>query len=159
MFCLSYVVYIKNLVPASPGVILWVPMFARLKHLFARASGYGLIGFSTFMLDMAVLSFLYYKAGTSYSFAMAIGFFIGVSLNYIFSYFTVFSDTKRSFIRGYLNFVSIATVSLILISTGVFLLTNWYNMPIMIARVLSGATVGCMSFLTNSLLNFKIKLL
>jgi len=126
------------------------------KKLFRRGISYGAVGFSTFLLDIAIIWALLEWTTIPYPVAIAVGFFIGVSINYYISYHWVYAGTAQTFYHGYSIFIILAVIGLSLITLGTTVLVEFFNLPIYIARVIVGLLVGTTGFIINTFFNFKL---
>lgn len=127
-----------------------------IKKLLKRGSKYGLVGFVTFLLDLAMLTALTSFTSISSSLAIAIAFLIAVSINFTISYHWVYAGTERSFHGGYIFFISLAFVGAIIISLSTSWLVVQFALPLLFARVVVGCIVGIINFLINTFFNFKL---
>ncbi len=120
-----------------------------------RLGRYFLVGFSTFALDLLIL-FALLELGVPYLIAVAIGFLIGVSLNYAISRAWVFRGSDRKLRQGYLYFVTAAGTGLFIILSSVGLLVEVFGLPVIVARIIVSGAVGYGNYLFNLYLNFKV---
>lgn len=125
-------------------------------RLFSRLLKYSGVGFGTFLLDLAIVALLAYSVGIPYPYAVAIGFFTGISINYLISYFWVFKGTTRNKYAGYIIFLSIAFGGVILITASTTFLVETLALPLLIARTMVAGVIGCINFLLNTFFNFKV---
>ncbi len=91
-----------------------------------------------------------------YLLAVAIGFVVGISVNYAISRMWVFKGSLRKIHHGYLYFLSAGLLSLIAILTLVGTLVSGFGVPLLIARPIVSGIVGCGNYLFNLYLNFKV---
>jgi putative flippase GtrA len=124
--------------------------------LLKRFSKYTLVGVSTYLFDLGIVALLTYGFGMHYTYAVGIGFLIGISVNYQITYHWVFKGTERRKLTGYIIFGLLALLGMTLIMTGTSLLTEQFGLPLLIARTLVGGFLGIVGFLVNSIFNFKM---
>ncbi len=127
-----------------------------INRLFHRGWKYTTVGVTTFIIDMGILFALVKLTPIFYPVAVAIGFLIGVSINYYLLYHWVFSGTERKFHHGYLYFVSLAILGAFMISGGTALLYENLPISLLMARTIMGGTTGFIGFFVNSFFNFKM---
>lgn len=127
-----------------------------LRRLFSRLVKYSGVGFGTFLLDLAIVALLAYSVGIPYPYAVAVGFFIGISTNYLISYIWVFRGTTRNKYAGYAIFLAIAIAGIILITASTAFLVEMLAIPLLIARIMVAGIIGLMNFLLNTFFNFKV---
>lgn len=117
---------------------------------------YGLVGVSTYLLDLLLI----YTFKTFFAFpdwlAVGIGFLIAVSINYLISYFWVFKGTERDKVAGYVFFICISVTGLIIIVTSTVFIKNYFLVDLYVARTIVAGFVGTANYLLNSFFNFKI---
>lgn len=130
--------------------------FLLFKKLLRRGISYGTVGFGTFLLDLCIITALITWSPIPYPVAVALGFFIAVSINYYISYHWVYAGTTQTFYHGYSFFFILATVGLLVITLGTTILVEFFYIPLFIARTLVGLTVGIMNFILNTFFNFKL---
>lgn len=128
-------------------------MNKRAVYRFAR---YYLVGGSTFLIDLVILFSLTNFFNTPYQWAVAIGFIIGISINYAVSRLWVFSGTERRLHHGYVYFLGGGIVSLTAVLTLVGILVEKVGIPLIFARLVVSGIVGMGNYLFNLYLNFKV---
>lgn len=114
------------------------------------------VGVSTFLIDLVILFVLTNLLAVPYTIAVAIGFIIGMSLNYAISRAWVFRGTERHIHHGYAYFLGGGLVSLTAILTLVTVFVERFGIPLLFARILVSGIVGCGNYLFNLYLNFKV---
>ncbi len=124
--------------------------------LIRRGSRYGTVGLGTFLLDIGILSALLTWTTIPYPLAVALGFFVGVSVNYYISYHWVYAGTVQTFYHGYSFFIIMAVVGILVITLSTTILVEFFYIPIFIARTLMGVAIGIVNFLVNTFFNFRI---
>ncbi len=131
-------------------------MFPSYTQLSRRFFAYSLVGISTYAIDLIII----YIALTWFAFqatsAIALGFLIGVSLNYFFCYTWVFKDTTRHPLLGYLIFGAAAILGVIIITNSTTFLMSALSLNPYIARTLVAIIVGIANFFFNSFFNFRV---
>ncbi|MEK7639454.1 MAG: GtrA family protein [Patescibacteria group bacterium] len=130
--------------------------FDRLGRLSKRFIKYTTVGTGTYLFDVFLIylfrTFGHLPDGT----AVALGFIIAVSVNFLFSYFWVFQGTRRTKLLGYAYFVGLATIGLFIIVNGTLYLHQNLNLNLYLARTIIAGLVGTMNFLINTFFNFKM---
>lgn len=121
-----------------------------------RALRYLAVGVSTFLIDLVILFALTNLLGVPYTIAVAIGFIIGITLNYAISRAWVFRGTEQHIHHGYAYFLGGGLVSLTAILTLVTVFVERLGIPLLFARILVSGIVGCGNYLFNLYLNFKV---
>lgn len=123
---------------------------------FKRLSKYASVGVSTFLIDLGILFSLTTLFHVFYLYAVAIGFGIGITLNYIISRTWVFKGTARTIHHGYIYFVGGGVVSLGVVLTLVGILVGTLGIPLLIARGIVSGIVGIGNYLFNLYINFNV---
>ena len=125
-------------------------------RIISRFSKYGLIGVSTYLLDIGIITVLMHLFDFSQTLAIACGFLVGISINYYFEYHWVFKGTERRQVPGYLIFSIVGFCGLLFImySTNALVLT--FDLPLLVARTITGALLGIFGFFFNALYNFRL---
>lgn len=117
---------------------------------------YSIVGVSTFAIDLAILWVLIDFFEVNLFLAAAIGFLIGVSINYAVSRVWVYQGTNRSFTRGYVYFLILALVGVGATILLMWLLTAFTNLHYITVRVIVAGFVGLSTYLLNLHLNFRV---
>ena len=117
---------------------------------------YSSIGFGTFVFDLSLLYILVEVFIFNYLFCAGAAFFVAISLNYVISRRLVFSETKKGFSSGYLHFLLIALVGMLVTLLGMALLVSVLGIHYLLARCIVACFVGAGNYLSNLYLNFKI---
>lgn len=125
------------------------------KHLL-RFAKYTFVGFSTFVVDLFLIYFLTEILHINYLISVGLSFIIAVTINYHYSRKFVFRETTRELYLGYINFLIIAILGLILIILLMAILVEVFSINYIVARILVACLVGIYNYLTNLLLNFKV---
>ncbi|TAJ15917.1 GtrA family protein [Patescibacteria group bacterium] len=123
---------------------------------FSRFVRYFAVGGSTFLIDLAILYALTTFFHVPYQIAVAIGFGIGVSLNYFIARRFVFKGTERTMHHGYVYFLSAGILGIIAVTSLVSLLVESFGFSLIVARVLVSGCVGIVNYLFNLHVNFKV---
>ncbi|MEX0917652.1 MAG: GtrA family protein [Candidatus Paceibacterota bacterium] len=127
--------------------------FIRLGKRFA---GYGSVGMAAFLLDIALLTLLVTVTSIPFIPALVFSFLVGVSVNFLLQYNFVYAGTKRDAVPGYIFFVILALLSLLVVANGTWFLATYFEIPFLVARVLIGGVSGSINFLLNTFFNFKL---
>ena len=129
---------------------------SRVKNLGVRGAKYSVVGISTYLLDLSILALLLTFTPLHYLLAVAIGFLVGISVNFLISYHWAFKGTEQKPIRGYVFFVLIAFSGVTIATVSVGFLVIQFSVPVLIARTLVGSLTGTANFLINAVFNFKV---
>ncbi|MCA9365977.1 GtrA family protein [Candidatus Kaiserbacteria bacterium] len=127
-----------------------------MQKTIERFIKYTFVGTATFALDLLLLVFLtdYFKV--PYLPAAGVSFLIAVSLNYVLSRRYVFRGSLRSTGSGYLNFLSIAVLGLLIVLAGMYVLVSLLGLPLLPSRLIVAAVTGFWNYLLNLFVNFKV---
>jgi putative flippase GtrA len=117
---------------------------------------YALVGGSTFAFDLVLLFVLvdYFKMNEVV--AAGVAFVIAVSINYLISRTFVFKGTKQGLKTGYINFIIIALIGLLIVTSGMYLMTVVLQWNYLASRVIVAGFTGCWNYLMNLFVNFKV---
>ncbi len=126
-------------------------------NLTKRFLGYSVIGVGTFLFDLYLLNIFTNKLGWYYLQAVVASFLIAVSINYALSRHFVFKGTTRSVTAGYIYFLQIVLVGVLLTTGSVYILVEFTSLEPLQARVYTAGIVGVFNFLMNNFFNFKVK--
>ncbi len=125
-------------------------------RIFARFWKYSAVGISTFLFDIFLIflfkEFLQFNDVT----AIALGFGIAISINFLLSYYWVFKGTSRHRVTGYLYFIGIAFFGACIVLSGTYLLHEYAGMNLYYARILVAGVAGIVNFFINTMYNFKV---
>ncbi len=125
------------------------------KRLVEQLSSYSVVGVTTFILDLALLSVLLFMFDITQPFAIGAAFLIAVHINYISLNFWTYKHSLERVSRTYLYFIVVALTLSFLIPVLVIWLSETFEYEIMTMRIIVGAIIGILSFFFNSFLNFK----
>lgn len=121
-----------------------------------RLGKYSLVGGATFAFDLLLLFVLVDGFAVPPVVAAAAAFLLAVSINYVISRRWVFPGTLRSVHEGYAGFVLIALAGLLIVLGGMYLLTVYFSVNYLLARVTVAAITGFWNYLMNLYVNFKV---
>jgi putative flippase GtrA len=121
-----------------------------------RLSKYTLAGGSTFFIDLALLYLLSLCTTINHSTLIVLSFIVGSTLNYLLCYLWVYRGTSRKKAHGYVYFLLFELITLLLIVEATNALIAHFGIPLIVARICVGIIVGCINFLLNTFLNFKL---
>ena len=131
-----------------------------LKRFFTRRAG-GMLWRNTvvstgvFLVGLGVLWVLVESAGVDPVIATGVSFLVANSIHYIFGRTWIFAGSERKVSTGYLLFLGIAVVGLI-VTVGLFwVLTHWTPMNYLVARVVVSVFAGLAVFVLNAAFNFR----
>lgn len=121
-----------------------------------RFGKYSFVGFSTFLIDFALLFLLTDILKLHYLWAAGSAFLFATSINYIVNRRLVFKGTTRSRSAGYVYFLLIASGGLLIVTSGMYLLVEVLGLYYLLARILVSLLTGVWSYPMNLFLNFKV---
>lgn len=131
-------------------------MLSLMNKALLRFLKYSSVGISTFWLDLALLFVFVEKMKWPYLWATGGAFLIAVSLNYFISRKYVFKETSRSMHAGYIRFISMAILGVILVAWGMKICVGLLGWNYLISRILIAAIVGMWNYLFNLFINFQV---
>ncbi len=117
---------------------------------------YSTVGVSTFLFDLLLLYIFVTVFSIHYIFATGLAFFIAVSINYLFSRKFVFKKTEVVFTKGYIKFIAVATLGIILTVGGMYVFVTIIGIYYLFARCLISLCVGMGNYLFNLYYNFNV---
>ena len=120
---------------------------------FGKSFGVGLV---TFALDLALLSLFIDVFHLYYVVAAGVAFVIATALNYVISRRYVFTGSERGVRSGYLLFLLIGGVGVLIITTLMYVLVDVFAFHYLISRILIAGVVGWWNYLMNLHVNFKV---
>src|SRR5271168_2766642 len=91
---------------------------------FKRFLKYSSIGISTFAFDLLLLYFFTDYLQWNYVIATGVAFAMAISINYYFSRLLVFRGTLKSIHAGYLGFMTIACIGIVVAMVGMSVLVG-----------------------------------
>lgn len=126
---------------------------ARSLKRFAR---YTVVGTSTFAVDLALLYILIDIVALNYLVGAGVAFVCAVSINYFLSRRYVFKGTQRGVRSGYVNFIAIALVGLLIVIGGMYVLVSLLGVGYVAARFVVAVITGFWNYLLNLFVTFKV---
>ncbi len=117
---------------------------------------YGLVGVSTYLLDLLLIFIFRTYLDFPDWLAVGLGFLIAVSVNYTISYLWVFKGTERDKMSGYIFFLIISIAGLLIIVTSTIAIKNFFSIDLYVARTIVATFIGTCNYLINSIFNFKM---
>ncbi|MEN9647859.1 MAG: hypothetical protein RLY57_663 [Candidatus Parcubacteria bacterium] len=126
-------------------------------NTFSRFIKYGVAGGGAFILDFALLYMLLTYTHLHYVFSITIAFIFGTLVNYSINRIYTFNDSEQHIGKGYLYFLIIAAVGIVLTILFVHLLITYLHISVLTSRIIAAGLVYIWSFLANHFLNFKTK--
>lgn len=120
---------------------------------FAKSTGFGII---TFSLDLFLLFLFTDFLHINYLISAGTAFVIAMSINYVVSRRHVFPETTRSIHEGYLYFLLIGGLGLILVTGFMYLYVDVLHLHYIVSRLLTACFVGWWNYLMNLYVNFKV---
>lgn len=116
---------------------------------------YGVAGGAAFILDFYFLYALITWVHMHYLIAVPITFIFATIINYTINRLWVFSDTSRKVGTGYIYFLQIALVGILLTMSAMYIMVEYIHVPTLWARIIAAGFVYFWSFAANYFLNFK----
>lgn len=117
---------------------------------------YTIPGIITFGIDLALLWIFLDFTSLHYIPAAVLAFSIGTSINYVAAHQWVFNGTKRGFHEGYVYFMVLSTIGVVLTAGIMALFVEVIDLKPLPARLLTAAVVGLWNFGMNYFINFKM---
>jgi len=117
---------------------------------------YTAIGTTTFAADLLLLFALIDIFGMNATLAAGGAFAFVITVNYLLSRRFVFLGTHRAFGSGYAIFFLIAAGGLLIVTGGMFILTEILSVHFLVARVAVALVTGFWNYLMNLYLNFQV---
>lgn len=121
-----------------------------------RFLAYAAVGVSTFGVDMGLFLTLITFTPLPSPLAAALGFFVGININYVCSRTLVFTGTRRSWAVGYANFIGFALAGTLLTASGVALLNGLSPLAPAFHRALVAPPIGLLNYAFNLYINFNV---
>jgi putative flippase GtrA len=131
-------------------------MYVSLKNLSVRGARYSIGGISTFLIDLGIVLILTTYTSIHTNVTLVLGFAIGITINYFFSYFWAFKGTSQTLLRGYFYFLIIGICTGVIISYTTTSLMEISALSLLIARTIVATFAGLINFLLNTFFNFKV---
>ncbi len=103
-----------------------------------------------------VLRQMNHTDGPWYIFAVGATFVVGTTIQYFVTHRFVFRDSDREFKEGYVYFMLVAVIGLILTLSLVIIFTYVINIKPIPARVITALIVGIWNFVANYFLSFEM---
>ena len=129
---------------------------AMFSPALTRLLKYATVGVGTLSLDLALLYLFTDVWGVQYVLAAGVAFLISVSVNYLIARKFVFKHSLRSARAGYANFILIASVGLVVVTGGMYLLVEQTSLGVFAARLVVAGVAGVWNYLMNLYVNFKV---
>jgi putative flippase GtrA len=117
---------------------------------------YSSVGVSTFVFDLLLLYILTDFLDLHYITAAGAAFIVAISLNYFLSHKYVFKGSARTIQSGYINFLGIALIGLLLVMGGMYVMVSILGFNYIISRIGIAGLTGFWNYLINLFLNFNV---
>ncbi|CAN5744663.1 hypothetical protein BH11PAT2_BH11PAT2_00960 [soil metagenome] len=127
-----------------------------IPNYLRRFLKYAAIGGSTFGLDLALLYVLVTYVSVNYVIASGISFFLAISLNYVLSRNHVFKGSERLWKAGYINFVAVALIGLVVVTAGMYVFVGILHANYLLSRIGIAIVTGFCNYLFNLFINFNV---
>lgn len=130
-----------------------------MRHLYRslkRFARYTVVGTSTFAIDLVLLYFLIDIVSLNYLIGAGLAFVCAISINYFLSRRYVFKGTQRDVRSGYINFIAIALVGLVIVVGGMYVLVSLLGVGYFIARFSVALLTGFWNYLLNLFVTFRV---
>ncbi len=115
---------------------------------------YTITGCTSFILDLILLWGFTELLHIHYLASAAIAFCIAISVNYVTGRAYAFEKSTRGLVDGYVRFVGIALIGIVLLLAGMYLLVDLWGFSYLIARLCVGGIVGIWNYSINAFWNF-----
>ncbi len=129
-------------------------VMARLWQQLVVFAHYTLFGFLAFLLELSLL-YLYTQNGLPYYYAVPLAFGLSITVQYGFVHWWVFSGSRRPAGFEYLYFIIILLSGMALSTLLVGLISSWFGLGVILARVIAAVFTGTWSFYLNARFNFR----
>lgn len=116
---------------------------------------YCVSGGTAFVFDFAFLYLLTAYTDLHYVIAVLLGFLLGTVVSYSINHFWVFKESQRTVTKGYVYFLQIALIGVLLTVGFVALMIEFFHLNTFAARAIAAGLVFTWSFPANYFLNFK----
>ena len=126
------------------------------KRVIQQLSSYTSVGTGTFLFDLTFLWLLLFVFKITEPLAIGVAFLVAVHINYTILRLWTYRKSPEKLPRTYLYFIVFALIMTFLIPTLVEWLNTTFGLEVMVARIAVGTIIGLISFIYNSLLNFKL---
>lgn len=121
-----------------------------------RLARYCVVGVSTFVFDLGILTYLTKFLAMNPVSAAGIAFFIAITVNYVWSRQYVFHESLEPNHITYSNFIIVAVAGMVLTMGGMHVLVVTGGMHYLYARMALAGFVGIFTYITNLYFNFKV---
>ena len=121
-----------------------------------RFSKYVAIGVSTFAFDLVLLYIFTDYFSWHYIISTGVAFTIAISINYLLSRRYVFKGSLKSIGRGYVAFMSIAFIGVLIAMMGMELFVGILRLQFLNSRIMVAAVVGIWNYFMNLYVNFQV---
>lgn len=121
-----------------------------------RLARYCVVGVSTFVFDLVILTCLTKFLGMNPVYAAGVAFFLAITVNYVWSRRYVFHESLEPNHIAYTNFIIVAVVGMVLTMGGMHVLVVTWGMYYLYARTVLAGFVGIFTYVTNLYFNFKV---
>jgi putative flippase GtrA len=128
----------------------------RISPALIRFIQYSAVGLGTFLIDLWILYVLITFFELNYILAAGAAFLIAVSVNYVCSRRYVFTGTPRGVLYGYINFMLIASIGVLFVMGGMYVLVGQFSLNYLLARCVLGGLTGVCNYILNLYVNFKV---
>jgi putative flippase GtrA len=126
------------------------------QRLINRFGAYTTVGFTTFLIDLALIWIFINLLHIRESLAIGAAFLIAVHLNYAALRWWVYRKTHERNTRTYSYFVTLAIIVSFIIPTLVGWFEVWFDLEMFTARIIVAMILGLIGFSFNTLFNFRL---
>lgn len=120
--------------------------------LFLR---YSISGFLSFACELILLYFLLFAFGQPYYYAVPLAFFIATTVQWAICHWWVFRSSGRHLETEYTYFVAILISGLFWTTVLVALLVHFFDLDVLLARIVAGCFTGLWDYYLNARFNFR----
>ncbi|MDB5195328.1 MAG: GtrA family protein [Parcubacteria group bacterium] len=122
----------------------------------ARLLKYIAVTLPTFLFDLGLLTLLVQIFHVQYVLAAGFAFIVATTTNYVLSRHFVFIGSERSLGLGYVYFLIIAGVGLLMVTVSIWILVQVFLLNYLVSRILIALVEGSWNYLMNLYLNFRV---
>lgn len=126
------------------------------KKAILRFAKYSATGIITFFFDLSLLFIFTDLLNIHYILSAIIAFIVALSINYQISKRYVFYGSLRSDLAGYIFFLLIGLVGIIIITISLYVFVDILHLHYITSRIIIASVVGIWNYLMNLYVNFRI---
>lgn len=116
-----------------------------------------IVGITTAVVDLGTLYFLYELLSFNRYVSVIVAYLTGLILNFLLSKFFTYKVLDGNLMKQLSIFVVIALCNLLFTLALIYILTNYFNVPVINARVLCLVVTTPVLFIINKVITFRTK--